>query len=160
MMTRLLRLVLPRADRDAVLGDLAEERALHENPDRWYRRQVLRSLGPIVWTNIRRGVWLKTVGAVLASYAVVVALVVLTQTVRTEWSLAAGSFSGLAGGYVAAWMRPTAPRALAVFVFIMGVVSLLATGDQAPLSYQLALIVIGPAAVLAGGRLRSRGRKA
>jgi hypothetical protein len=117
---------------------------------------VLRSLGPIVWANVRRGVWLKTVSAVLASYAVVVALVVLTQTVRTEWSLAAGSFSGLAGGYVAAWMRPTAPRALAVFVFFMGVVSLLVTGNQAPLWYQLGLIVIGPAAVIAGGKLRKR----
>lgn len=154
MITWLLKLVLPRADRDAVLGDLAEERALQKNPDRWFRRQVLRSLGPIMWANIRRGVWLKTVGAVLASYAVIVALVMLTQTIRTEWSLAAGSFSGLAGGYIAAWMRPTAARALAVFVFIMGVVSLVVTGDQAPLSYQLALIVIGPAAVIAGGKLR------
>lgn len=154
MMAWLLKLVLPRGDRDAVLGDLAEERALQKNPDRWFRRQVLRSLGPIMWANIRRGVWLKTVGAVLASYAVIVALVMLTQTIRTEWSLAAGSFSGLAGGYIAAWMRPTAARALAVFVFIMGVVSLVVTGDQAPLSYQLALIVIGPAAVIAGGKLR------
>ena len=156
MMTWLLKLVLPRGDRDAVLGDLAEERALQEHPDRWHRRQVLRSLGPIVWANIRRRLWLRTVGAVLASYAVGVVLVVLTQTMRTEFSLVAGSFAGAAGGYVAEWMRPTAPRALAVFVFIMGVVSLLVTGNQAPLWYQLGLIVIGPAAVVAGGKLRRR----
>jgi hypothetical protein len=156
LMTWLLKLVLPRGDRDAVLGDLIEERALHANPHRWYRQQVLRSVRSIVWANIRRGVWLKTVGVVLASYAVIVVLVVLTQSIRTEFSLAAGSFAGLAGGYVAAWMRPTAPRALAIFVFFMGVVSLFLTGDQAPLWYQLGLIVIGPAAVIAGGKLRRR----
>jgi hypothetical protein len=156
MMTWLLKLVLPRGDRDAVLGDLIEERALHANPDRWYRQQVVRSVGLIVWANIRRGVWLKTLGAVLASYTLVVVLVVITQTMRTEFSLAAGSFAGAAGGYVAEWMRPTAPRALAVFVFFMGVVSLFLTGNQAPLWYQLGLIVIGPAAVIAGGKLRRR----
>jgi hypothetical protein len=154
MMTWLLKLILPRGDREAVLGDLAEERSLHDQ--HWYREQVLRSIGPIVWANIRRGVWLKTLGAVVASYAVVVVLVVLTQSIRTEFSLAAGSFAGLAGGYVAAWMRPTAPRALAVFVFTMGVVSLFVTGNQAPVWYQLGLIVIGPAAVIAGGKLRRR----
>jgi len=153
-MTWLLKLVLPRGDRDAVLGDLAEERSLHDQ--HWYRQQVLRSIGPIVWANIRRGVWLKTVGAVLASYAVIVVLVVLTQTIRTEWNLAAGSFAGSAGGYVAEWIRPNAPRPLAVFVFFMGVVSLLVTGNQAPLLYQLGLIVIGPATVIAGGKLRRR----
>jgi hypothetical protein len=156
MTTWLLKLILPRGDRDAVLGDLIEERALHANPDGWYRQQVLRSVGSIVWTNIRRGVWLKTVGAVLASYAVIVVLVVLTQTIRTEWNLAAGSFAGSAGGYVAEWIRPNAPRPLAVFVFFMGVVSLLVTGNQAPLLYQLGLIVIGPATVIAGGKLRRR----
>ena len=157
MMTWLLKLVLPRGDRDAVLGDLAEERALHDNPDRWYRRQVWRSLGPIMWANIRRGVWLKTLGAALAGYAVVVVLVMATMSVGTEplLSLVLGFTSMLLAGYLTAWMRPGAPIALAVIVVVMGFVSLVTTGDQAPLWYQLALIVIGPVAALTGGKIRT-----
>jgi hypothetical protein len=167
MMTRLLRLVLPRGDRDAVLGDLIEERALQANPDRWYRQQVLRSVGSIVWANVRRGVWLKMLLAALAGYAVVVVLVMLGEgwLVGRLWPEAAGSAPTslligtvvmLLGGYLAAWMRPTAPILLAAITVVMGFVSLLTTGDQAPLWYQLALIVIGPASAIAGGKLRRR----
>lgn len=52
--TAFFRLLLPEAQREAALGDAAEEHALRtarEGPgaaDRWYRRQVLRSIGPAI----------------------------------------------------------------------------------------------------------------
>ena len=62
------------------------------------------------------------------------------------------------GGYLAAWIRPRAAVTLAVITAVMGVVSLAVTGDAAPLWYQIALIVMGPLASLAGGRIRIRGK--
>jgi hypothetical protein len=71
-------------------------------------------------------------------------------------SLAVGLPAAVLGGYVAARLRRGAAGALAVLIAAMGVVSLPATGAAAPLWYQLALIVVGPAGVLLGGRLRAR----
>ena len=175
MITWLLKLVLPRADRNVVLGDLAEESALHQNPNRWVRKQVLRSIPPIVRQNIRRGVWLKTLGAALLGYVVVTVLVITSTVIagviagltmptesaaiETAMSLIFGFGAALAAGYVAAWMRPSAAKFLTVIVAVMGLVSLRVTGDQAPLGYQLALIVIGPVAALAGGKIRTRKRR-
>jgi peptidoglycan/LPS O-acetylase OafA/YrhL len=149
-----------------VLGDLAEECKLHPNPARWVRKQVLRSIPPIVWQNIRRGVWLKTLGAAVAGYAVVVVLVIANMVVLNRFAPTAQAYTiatfvadfgvMILGGYLAAWMRPRAPIALAVITAAMGVFSLVETGDKAPIEYQLLLIVIGPVGSLGGGMLRAR----
>jgi putative ABC transport system permease protein len=51
----LLSRTVPARDRAAVLGDLAEEHAARAiGADRWYRRQVVTSLGPNVVRRLRR----------------------------------------------------------------------------------------------------------
>ncbi|HEV8146784.1 MAG TPA: hypothetical protein VGP79_10400 [Bryobacteraceae bacterium] len=168
MMTWLLRLVLPRGDRDAVLGDLIEERALQANSDRWYRQQVLRSIAAIVWMRIRRCLWLKTLGAALVGYLVVVVLVIANRvlmsvapnaTAYTIATLVADFGVMILGSYVAARMRPRAPITLAVITAVMGIVSLLQTGDRASREYQFFLIVVGPVGALIGGRIRAWQRR-
>jgi hypothetical protein len=175
-MSRLFSLILRERDREMLLGDLHEERAVlaaslpPREVARWYRRQVIRSIAPVVWANIRRGSWLKTLGAAIAGYFVVMLLVMLGDTLMSKLkvpeafyapaSLAVGFPVMLLGGYLAAWMRPRGAFLLAAISVVMGVVSLAFTGDGAPLWYQLALIVIGPVASIAGGRIRLRGQHA
>ncbi len=169
----LLSLFAPRRDREMIAGDLAEEYALLASTagpraaSRWYFNQALRSAGPLLWSNIRRGEWLKTLGAALAGYFVVAALVILSDLAMSRLlhggvvfyslvSLAVGFPVMMLGGYLASWMRPRAAILLAVLTAVMGVASLAMTGNGAPLWYQIGLIVIGPTASLAGGRIRVR----
>jgi hypothetical protein len=173
---RLVSLFLPDRDREMLTGDLYEEHALlvasqgANAATRWYWRQVLRSAGPLFWANLRRGVWLKTMGAMFGGYVAMASLVMagdalLSQVVSAgdgiyPWlSLTTGIPAMLLGGYLAAWMRPRAAVALAVFAAVMGIISLIVTGDRAPLWYQLALIILGPLASLAGGRIRNRQKE-
>ena len=168
-----LKLFAPRRDRETIAGDLAEEHALlaakigSRAASRWYFNQVLRSVGPLLWSSVRRGEWLKTLGAALVGYFVVAALVILSDLAMARLlsggvvfyslvSLAVGFAVMMLGGYLAAWMRPRAAILLAVLAAVMGLASLAVTGSGAPLWYQVGLIIIGPAASLAGGRIRAR----
>lgn len=73
----LCSLLLRGRDREMLLGDLVEEHALLASTAgrrvaaRWFRSQVLHSAAPLLWANIRRGVWLKTLLAALAGYVAV-----------------------------------------------------------------------------------------
>jgi hypothetical protein len=171
----LFGLVLRERDQEMLLGDLVEEHALvastqgRSRASKWFWTQVAHSAAPLLWANIRRGLWLKTLGAVLGGYAAVALMVMLGDLLMSKLlpadgllypliSLALGIPAMILGGYLAAWMRPRAAIGLAVIAGLMGLVSLAVTGDGAPLWYQVALIVIGPAASLAGGRLRIRRR--
>jgi len=170
-----LKLFAPRRDREMIAGDLAEEYSLLVSSagpraaSRWYFNQVLRSAGPLLWANIRRGSWLKTLGAALAGYLIIAALVILSDMAMSRLvsggvvlysvlSLAVGFPVMMLGGYVAAWMRPRAAVLLAAVCATMGVASLAATRNRAPLWYQVGLIIIGPAASVLGGRVRVRVR--
>jgi hypothetical protein len=80
-----LALFAPRRDRETIAGDLAEEHALlaattgSRAASRWHFSQVMRSAGPLLWANIRRGGWLKTLGAALAGYFVIAVLVMASD---------------------------------------------------------------------------------
>ncbi len=174
--TWLLGLFLPQHDKEMLTGDLVEEYTLlastlqPRDASRWYWNQVARSAAPMLWANIRRGLWLKTLGAALVGYLAVVLLVVAgdiamskllsaSEFVYSLLSLAVGFPAMALGGYVAASMRPRAAIALAVISVVMGVVSLAVTGGRAPLWYQVALIFVGPIASLTGGWIRIRGKE-
>jgi hypothetical protein len=172
----LLGLCLPERDKEMVLGDLVEEHALlastlsPPHARRWYWDQAFRSSARSLWTSVWRGHWLKTLGAALVGYVVVALLVMGGEVAMSKLltagdlaysliSLAVGLPAMVLGGYIAASMRPRAAVGLAVIAALMGVVSLAVTGGAAPLWYQLALIAIGPAGSLAGGRIRIHRRK-
>ena len=176
MMTWFFGLLLPKRDKEMLLGDLVEERHLIEGSmgrreaARWYRAQVCKSVPPVMWANIRRGGWLKTLVAAFAGYFVVAFLVIASDSLLSKLlaaspivypllSLAAGFVAMMLGGYLVALMRRGAPIVLAAIAAVLGLVSLLATGDRAPLWYQIALIIVGPVAAVAGGRVRGKNKK-
>jgi len=174
--TGLLRIFLPERDRETLLGDLVEEHALLASTlppraaSRWYWGQVLRSAAPLFWANIRRGGWLKTLGAALAGYVVVMLLVMAGDLAMSRLlsagklaysliSLAIGFPIMVLGGYIAECLRRRGAVGLAVISALMAAVALASTGDGAPIWYQIALIVMGPLASVAGGRIRIRGKE-
>ena len=156
-------------DREMILGDLVEECRLHDRPVRWYTSQLLRSIPPVMWANIRRRLWLKTLGAALAAYALVAVLVILSDLGMTMARVSSDLYSAISlvvgfavmilGGYFAARMRPAAPKLLAAIALVMAIGTVLAPGPHAPLWYECALVVIGPGAAIAGGRLQIRRKE-
>ena len=71
------------------------------------------------------------------------------------------SFLGAAaGGYVTAWIADLNPLhtalALAIVVLAMGAISALQARGKQPVWYQVALLIISPLGVVAGGILRMR----
>src|SRR5207247_1826738 len=129
--------------------------------------QAVRTTASLSREGFRRGGWLKTLGAVLAGYLAVNAVVIaadapmtrLPTTSQQVYSVLtpAGGFPALVGGgYLTARLRRGAAGVLAVLAAVMGVVSLAVTGDAAPLWYQLLLVVVGPTAAVVGGRIRAR----
>jgi len=129
--TRFLDLVVPARDRDVLVGDLVEEHAL--------LALTARRGGAACWY------W---------SQALRTAASVLWAGARRGQRLK--TLGAVLAGYLAARLRRRAAGALAVLAAVMGVVSLLATGPAAPIWYQLALIVVGPAGALLGGHIRAR----
>lgn len=173
--TRLFGVLLRQSDREMVLGDLVEERALRASAgsekaaSQWYRRQMIRSIPPVLWANLRRGLWLKTMGAALLAYLIAALLIMASDVALTMMrlhpaiypfvSLAAGFLTMALAGYVASRMRRGAPMVLATIAGVMGIMSLASPGPHGPLWYECSLIVVGPAAALAGARIRLRGKE-
>jgi hypothetical protein len=171
--TWLFSLLLRQRDKETLLGDLIEEHASlasvlgRRQASEWFWSQMARSVPSVLWANIRRGVWIKALGAVLVGYLAVAMLVIVGDIVMSKLlpanelvyslvSLAAAIPAMMLGGYLAAWIRPRAAIGLAIFSTVMAIVSIVVTGDRAPLWYQAALTIIGPLAALAGGRFRIR----
>jgi hypothetical protein len=173
MITWLFGLLLRARDREMILGDLLEERALlaatlspHQAAG-WYRRQMLRSIPSVMWANVRRGIWLKTLGAAIAGYLVGAILIVASDSavgmIGAGWrmelaSLTVGALVMALGGYLASAMRPRAALLLSVMVAAMSILNLFMPTGEATW-YKVGLVLVGPAASLAGGRIRIRRRE-
>jgi MFS family permease len=75
-------------------------------------------------------------------------------------NLAASFLAAAAGGYTTAWIAAHAPMqhvlALGVIVLVLAAVSAMQARGKLPIAYALALVVVTPLGVLAGGLLRLR----
>jgi hypothetical protein len=152
------------------MGDLAEEYALRDrSASLWYWGQVYRSAPSIVWRSVRGGHWLPTLSVALGAYiaagaiefagdAAISKLAAPGARVYTVLSLIAGLVTMALGGYLAAWIRRGAAAALAGIVMISVAVLMVTRSESAPLWYQLAFLIAGPLASLAGARLFLRSR--
>jgi hypothetical protein len=173
--TWLLGRAVPESNRDAVLGDLAEEYALRARSrdgatvSRWYWGQVCRSIPSVMWDAIRSGRWLSTFGVALGAYifagivefgatTAISRVLAPNSSVFTVISLIVGLATMTLGGYLAARIRPAAVTALAGIVMIVVAVLMVTVSGSAPLWYGLAFLIVGPLAALAGGAL-GRGRR-
>jgi hypothetical protein len=172
---RLLESLLPKEDRDAIVGDLIEESALRARASTrasatwWYWGQVARSIPLVLWSERRRGQWLATLGVAMVAYIAASVLesvgtsLVLEQLrpdprLATVLSVILGLMTMVLGGYVAAVIRQGAAPVLAGIIFIVVVVLLVTAPESAPLWYGLTFLIAGPMAALAGGRLSLRRR--
>lgn len=143
MLVALLTAVAPdEATRDAMLGDLAEDAAALEaragprTARRWYRRQVLTSIPPLIRLSMRRLPVRGWGGAVLAALGGYLALTVLVFAVARTLRAAGGPearavelsqgavamiriLGAIIGGYVAAWIGRHAPYTSATVLGIL-----------------------------------------
>ena len=173
----ILSRLLPEAQRDAVLGDLIEERALRSarshtpNESWWYLSQVSRSLLPLLWAAARRGHWLATLGAAVAAYGLIkiiesaseVTLFALFTPQSSAFVLALyifGPANMMLGGYVAGRIRPGAATALAVISIIMVLQWMATAGSTVSIWFAAYFLVICPLTALAGGALERKLRSA
>lgn len=172
----LLACLWPGRDADPLLGDLDEECALRAasastgHLHLWYWGQVLRSIPALAWSDTKRAGVLTSLAAALGAFIVasvvefgadagVSAFIAPGSQMHTAVSLLGDLAAMALGGYLAALVRPAAATVLAAMLFTLVVVFMVTRPDSVPLWYQIAFLVLGPLASLAGGA-RSRNATA
>jgi hypothetical protein len=162
--------LIPKGDRDSLIGDLVEEYAFRANAAsssvafRWYLRQVCASVPPLLWLRLSRATWLATFGVALLAYVAVGVVQVILQWAMT--GAAATLYSPLgpvvvfpmvvAIAYVAEGFRRRSAIVLGAMMLIAITAVTLWVPENAPLWYRIAYFVVGPAAAVIGSTLRSR----
>jgi hypothetical protein len=165
----ILARLMPPAQAEALIGDLLEERRLrlqagsHVSVAGWYWRQLASSVPVLLWASMRRGAWLVSVVTAVASFIAAVGIMLVLQSAL--WPMTTSSFAhdvimvlsfaaaAATCGCVAASIRLGAARLLAFLVFAAQC-AMPAIAMRAPFWYEWLLLVLGPAAAIAGGRLR------
>jgi hypothetical protein len=169
----LLRCFVPATDREEIMGDLAEEYSLRIQSGScwsWYWGQALRSIPPIACNAARQGRWIRTFLVALGAYlaagvleaagdSALSAVVNPTSKLHPVLSLIIGLATMVAGGYMAARLRPRAETVMSVMIFVAVTALLAARVGDAPLWYGLAFLVAGPLSALGGGALFLRSKK-
>jgi hypothetical protein len=163
----------PRGQREALLGDLAEEYALRANAASaaaarsWYLRQLCTSAPPLLWSRVARAAWLATLGVALSAYlAVGVVELLVNRAIATTSATGAVAYNPLGMfitfplvvliGYFAARLRRRAVLVLAALMLISVTAMTLWATESAPTWYRIAYFLVGPAATFIGGALRAR----
>ena len=170
---RILALLMPPAQAEALLGDLLEERRLRLQAGSevsvagWYWRQLASSVPVLLWASVRRGAWLITVVTAVGSFIAAIgiqrvleSLFPRTTSMSMQGVIVLLSFAAAlaACGYVAASIRLGAARLLAFLAFA-ATCAMLAIGTRAPLWFDGLLLVLGPVATIAGAALSGRRRR-
>jgi hypothetical protein len=164
--------LVPRRQRAALLGDLAEEYALRASTAsasaacRWYLRQVCASAAPLLWIRLTRTAWIATLGVALCAY-----LAVGVVELIVNWAITSSSANGAVGygplglivtfpmvvliGYFAAGSRRRAPIVLGAIMLLNVTAMMLWSTEAMPGWYRIAYFLAGPAATLIGSTLHS-----
>lgn len=162
----------PRSQREALMGDLAEEYALRANATsasaacRWYLRQICASVAPLLWSRLTRTAWLATLGVALCAYIAVGVVEFLVS-----WAIATPPASGAAAfdplgliitfpmvvliGYLAARFRRRAAIVLGAIMLLNVTAMMIWSTEAMPRWYRIAYFLVGPAATFIGSALRS-----
>ena len=177
--TVLVGLNVDRDLRDAIIGDLIEERAElaaasgERSADRWMRQQMLRSVPFVALGAFRNGgfrLLAAIVGAALAALLAVGVLIgasvmLLSALVSSETmarlaivAIALDLAYGAAGGYLAARLGRAAPLAAAFVFGVLGVSLTLLSGGGGDAHgwYRPALLLLLVPATMSGGWLQAR----
>lgn len=170
----LLRCFVPATDREEIIGDLAEEFSLRIQSSgsgwSWYWGQTLRSIPTMVWKAARQGRWIRTFFVALGAYiaaglveagasAALLGIVNPASSLRLVLTVIIGLSTILAGGYVAARLRPGAQTVMSVIIFVAVAALLAARVGDTPFWYGLVFLIAGPLSSLAGGALSLRRKR-
>lgn len=167
--------LVPRSQREALLGDLAEEHALRAqaaSPSaaaRWYLRQICASIAPLLWARLTQSGWLATAGVALLAYIAIGLVEFLVNAAIAGVSATShGAYNPLGMlitfpavvliGYFAAGFRRRAAIVLIAMMLLSVTAMTLWADEQLPTWYRVAYFLVGPAATLIGGAWRSRLR--
>lgn len=175
--TVLAGLNVERGLRDAITGDLIEERAAvaairgERSADRWMRQQILRSLPFLLQAAVRTGgvrLLAGIVGAAVATLLAICLMIGVSATLlsalvspETLGRLTIVAFAidlvyGAAGGYLAARLGRAAPLGAALLFGVFGVSLTLIWSGDTHVGYRTALQLLLIPATLIGGWLRAR----
>jgi hypothetical protein len=159
--------VVPVPYREALLGDLIEEytlRAESTSPltaSRWFWSQACRSVASVVWSSLRSGDWLISMGIAMCVYIAVGMLkfaadVTISKLLAPEQAtyvvLAPVVFltTTAIGGWVASRIRRGATifLALIVMITVAVLIDMRVCAIPVPWWYQFGFLTLGPLAVL------------
>ena len=159
--------LVPKVDREHVIGDLEEEYALRARTHsssvaaKWYLRQVYSSIVPVMRIRLARAVWLATLSVALRAY-----LLLFAAQLTIGWALPTSygpTYDPLGLvivfpvivliGYFAERSRRRAATVLAAMMLLAATALTLFTTENAPLWFRVAYFAVGPAAALVGSAL-------
>jgi hypothetical protein len=159
------------ADREAAVGDLAEEYAIRVRGGSllrascWYWGQVVRSTPWLIWTAVRRSGWLGTLCVALAACACQVGVELAIRAAITRlpptdgnarWLVASAVVlaSLVVVSFASGRIRPGASNVLTAVALVAVVLQLFfRNGAGLSAGHQLVVIVAGPSAACVGGLL-------
>lgn len=160
----LIALVAKKADREPLIGDLMEES--RELGSRWLWRQVLRSVGPLMWRRVRKDgpVVAHFLAVVVAAYlAIAIPIMVyhaLFPQMSETMSLILDLPMAVGAGYLTAYLGRRRGRqymrAFAILMGTMSVISIAGSWGMEPVWYQAVLSGSMLVSVMLGGYLRVR----
>jgi hypothetical protein len=162
--------LVPRSEREAILGDLAEEYSLRVKAvssgaaSEWYLRQIFTSAASLLWARVCQAVWPATLGVALLGYIAVGVAEFVVNLAISHSSVSGSNGYSPAGmvvtfpivvliGYWAERFRRKAAIALGAMLLLVVTVMTASSSESLPLWYRIAYFVAGPAAALIGGNL-------
>jgi hypothetical protein len=170
-----LACALPPQELEIILGDLEEEYALRSRSTpgafRWYWAQIVRSVPVLLWTTVRRGGWLPTLGVALGACAVQ-AMIELTAKFAivglfppdARWpavlTLVVTLPSLMLLSFLATRIRPGAATMLTALI-VLAVVIQLTVKNGLGLTFwtRFASLFVGPSIAFTGGVLSLKTRR-
>jgi hypothetical protein len=169
---RAISWLAPRSEREAMMGDLAEEYVLRANAVsasaacKWYLRQVCASAAPLLWARLTRTAWMSTVGVALFAYIVIgVVEFIVNGAIASLSATTTAAYNPLGMfmtfpmvvviGYFAARFRRAATVVLASLMLLSVTAMTLWGNESLPIWYRSAYFVVGPAATFIGSALNS-----
>lgn len=160
--------LVPKGDREPLIGDLEEEYLLRVRADSssapvvWYLRQICCSIPPVLGVRLARAAWLATLHVALVAY-----FAVGFGQVVIQWAIPVSSaptydplgvvitFPMVALiGYFAERSRRKAAIVLAAIMLLAITLMTLLITESAPVWYRAAYFFVGPVGALVGGAFR------
>lgn len=170
-----LACALPPQDLELIIGDLEEEYVLRSRSTpgafRWYWAQIIRSMPVLLWTPVRRGGWLPTLGAAVGACAVQAMIELATKFAILSlfppdawWPAVVTLVVTLPSlaflSYLATRICPGAATMLTALVAIAVVIQLIVkNGHGMTFWTQLAALFVGPSMAFTGGVLSLKTRR-